>query len=157
MTDEIVQHAARLWYASNLRVAIALGHSGDANGYCQLPEGHPDLGKSHHDIDVDVHYGLTYGVDEHGWLGFDTAHAFDRWYPPDREELIEATPEPWRSQVRKYIRTIAVANKALFGLDQRPTEWDRVWTTDRLVIETEVLAATMYERAVRAAAAKRSP
>lgn len=26
---------------------------------------------------VNVHGGLSYGVDERGWLGFDTAHAFD--------------------------------------------------------------------------------
>lgn len=27
--------------------------------------------------DIDVHGGITYGVDDAGWVGFDCAHAFD--------------------------------------------------------------------------------
>lgn len=55
---------------------------GAVNGYVQLPEGHPwreaaDI--QHGNPDIDVHGGITYGVDENGWIGFDTLHAFDRW------------------------------------------------------------------------------
>ena len=47
------------------------------NGYVQLPADHPwrklDTGIQI-DFDIDVHGGVTYGVDGNGWIGFDTAH-----------------------------------------------------------------------------------
>lgn len=62
-------------------------------GYVGVPEEHPFFGHSYHDIDEDVHGGLTYSevcdppvchVPEPGfpdrvwWLGFDCGHADDR-------------------------------------------------------------------------------
>jgi len=44
-------------------------------GYIYLPESHPDYGKTYHDLDVDVHGGLTFSED--GKFGFDCAHAGD--------------------------------------------------------------------------------
>lgn len=47
------------------------------NGYVQVPDNHPFYGLDYEDIDVNIHGGLTYA--EEGWIGFDTAHAFDIW------------------------------------------------------------------------------
>ncbi|MBD3941974.1 hypothetical protein IF188_09730 [Microbacterium sp. NEAU-LLC] len=53
---------------------------GAVNGYVRLPDDHPwraiaDLQAS----GIDAHGGITYGVDEDGWIGFDTLHAGDWW------------------------------------------------------------------------------
>ena len=53
-----------------------------ANAYVQLPPGHPWADVSYESLDeagVIAHGGLTYGPDGDGWLGFDTAHAWDVW------------------------------------------------------------------------------
>ena len=41
--------------------------------------------------EIDVHGGLTYGVDEAGWLGFDAAHARDQpgWMGSDGERSVD--------------------------------------------------------------------
>ena len=72
--------------------------SGAWCGYVAVAEGHPAFERSYHDLDLDVHGGLTYAdfcqetTDERKgvchvpfagrphrvwWLGFDCAHAFD--------------------------------------------------------------------------------
>jgi hypothetical protein len=61
-------------------------------GYVRVPLDHPWHGKSHNDLNVEVHGGLTFaeadvpcdapGADTDWWLGFDCAHAFDA---PDPE------------------------------------------------------------------------
>lgn len=38
---------------------------------------------------IDVNGGLTYGIDENGWVGFDTAHAYDVSVDEDGEVLRE--------------------------------------------------------------------
>lgn len=51
--------------------------------YVGVPPGHPDHGKSYHDLEeaIDVHGGLTFGSDSEEdklwWFGFDCAHAYD--------------------------------------------------------------------------------
>jgi len=53
-------------------------------GYVRTPfDGH------HEDFQgaLDVHGGLTYGIDPDGWIGFDTAHAFDIPYDADGNAL----------------------------------------------------------------------
>ncbi|MBW4032999.1 MAG: hypothetical protein HIU88_10085 [Acidobacteria bacterium] len=66
------------------------------NGYARIPAGHPWAGiRDYDDIPVAVPGGLTFGPepernlfgrvyparDSEGWIGFDTAHAFDWWSP----------------------------------------------------------------------------
>lgn len=50
------------------------------NGYIRLPENHPwrniDLGYANEET-IEVHGGITYGMDKEGWIGFDTHHADD--------------------------------------------------------------------------------
>jgi hypothetical protein len=69
---------------------------GAANGYVELPEGHPWRDKELQIEDsglVDVHGGVTYGPTADGWIGFDTLHAFDVWpgssqfMGPDRHDI----------------------------------------------------------------------
>ena len=74
MTSSSARAARTWWTAHHLRAALTVtmgsideGQVGFVNGYVQLPEGHPDLGGDHRDLDLAVHRGLTYGVDERGW------------------------------------------------------------------------------------------
>lgn len=102
------QQPLRLWQAHGLDCAIYAGTLGSLNGYVRLPENHldwqiadaldavgreqrlrrfgRDLPAGYDFVDVDVHGGLTYGPDEEGWVGFDTAHHGDLW---PIEELLE--------------------------------------------------------------------
>lgn len=90
-----------------------------ANAYAHLPEGHPWRDKGYDDIPVEVHGGLTYGNND-GWIGFDTAHAWDIW---SDEALAEIGGE------NRY--------RMSFGRD----DWDIDWTLARVVAEAESLAA----------------
>lgn len=65
--------------ASGMRYAVCVNPFGGCNGYVQLPTGYPTAWDSYDDIHVEVHYGLTYGPDEDGWVGFDTLHSGDAW------------------------------------------------------------------------------
>lgn len=52
-------------------------------GYVQIPSGHPWFKKHYHNIDVDVHGGLTFSdwLDGNYWIGFDCAHYNDAQDP----------------------------------------------------------------------------
>jgi hypothetical protein len=79
------EHLGFQWVVVNNRVGYRCG-------YARVPLGHPWHGKSHNDLNVEVHGGLTFaeadvpcdapGADTDWWLGFDCAHAFDA---PDPE------------------------------------------------------------------------
>jgi hypothetical protein len=73
-------------------LALRRDHMGQWCGYVGVPREHPAYGKGYHDVDVEVHGGLTYahecdGIichvpapgmpDDVWWLGFDCAHAGD--------------------------------------------------------------------------------
>ena len=49
------------------------------NGYVRLPAYHGFALPDDVDAHVQVHGGLTYGIDEGGWIGFDTRHLGDVW------------------------------------------------------------------------------
>jgi len=63
-------------------LGLALGHR---CGYVGLPKDHKCNGLDYHDVDIDVHGGLTYASnsntypieDDRYWLGFDCAHYMD--------------------------------------------------------------------------------
>jgi hypothetical protein len=146
MSDEILARAVHTWWtAHHLRAAVAAGYSGHGCGYVQLPESHPDLGADAVDIDVDVHGGLTYGPDEHGWVGFDTGHAGDVWPDDEVNALIELTPEPYRAEV--FSSTMHM-RALLARVGPVPDAWRQDWTVERLVAEVERLAAQLHERAL---------
>jgi hypothetical protein len=76
----IVQDAERRWEAPNgIECAAVRNPFGSMNGYVRLPEGHIGRGMSYDDLTIEAHGGLTYGVDEEGWIGFDTLHSGDIW------------------------------------------------------------------------------
>lgn len=56
---------------------------GTFNGYARIPVGHPWRAQPEGEYldgladPPQVHGGVTYGPDEHGWIGFDTAHIGD--------------------------------------------------------------------------------
>lgn len=89
---------------------------GAVNGYVRLPDGHPwrELNDIQFDDqpDVDVNGGITYGVDDEGWIGFDTPHAGDYWpgmyYGPSDEDTWW-TPEMVVKEARKFARQVAAA------------------------------------------------
>jgi len=75
---------------------------GWGNGYVVLPKGHKYHGKDYDEIDVDVHYGLTFSrpATDLEWpeiteamkdcwiIGFDTAHTGDTQYTWPKEAVI---------------------------------------------------------------------
>lgn len=73
-------HAGYEWEVTSNRLGFRCG-------YVRVPPGHPWHGKGYHDVDAEVHGGLSFaeadehcgkgGPDDAWWLGFDCAHAFD--------------------------------------------------------------------------------
>lgn len=64
---------------------------------------------------VDVHGGLTYGVDDEGWLGFDCAHSGDVCLDEDNEVMNEPlgfdrqwTVERVKEEVNKLARQLSL-------------------------------------------------
>ena len=123
---------------------------GFVNGYVQLPEGHPDLGGDHRDLDLAVHRGLTYGVDERGWVGFGTGHVDDYWPDTDIDALIAATPQPRRGSLMIQWPHCRGIKAACRPDPSWPMAWDRDWTIPLLTAEVEDLAAQLYTRALHA-------
>jgi len=88
---------------------------GWGNGYIIIPKGHKLHGKHYDDIEVEVHYGLTFSDpanelnwpeipedQKDGWVvGFDTAHARDdiNTWP---KEAVEAETEKLRLQLESF-------------------------------------------------------
>lgn len=115
IVEEHAQYIEKRWTHEGIECAI-LGHPrfGHLNGYVQVPRGVELPLDEYGDPIVDAHGGITYGLDEEGWIGFDTAHAGDYW--PDR-------PDPY-------------GLNDLYAHLSFPTEW----TFEKLVAEVERLA-----------------
>lgn len=110
--------AEETWTHSGLRcrvVKLGMGH------YCGYVRSMFDDRWTYDDFQgwphnlIDIHGGLTYGVDEDGWLGFDFGHAYDY--------CVDEDGEPWGTMPRVSSR-----------------EKDSVWTLDDVKEETEKLA-----------------
>lgn len=69
------------WEAYGLKCRIAPGLLGFC-GYVQLPA-RLIFGDSNPQDVLEAHWGVNYGPDEDGWIGFDTMHAGDYWAPDD--------------------------------------------------------------------------
>lgn len=93
------------------------------NGYVRIPTYHPWHDLSYDKIhemheDLEVHGGLTFA--DYGWIGFDTAHAFDVWtgpYAPDKR----------------------------YDALHSETEWDVHWTVEQVISEAKNLARQVAE------------
>jgi hypothetical protein len=73
-------------------LATSMGHR---CGYVTVPEGHSCAGKDYNDLDVDVHGGLTYALDNQ--FGFDCAHFYDAKDPELMSEEYRKIYERWPS------------------------------------------------------------
>jgi len=58
------------------------------NGYVRRPPLLADLALADLDEVGDPHGGFTFEDPDHGWVGFDTGHAFDYWNPDDLAGLV---------------------------------------------------------------------
>lgn len=86
MSDWITEKAEERWDHAGLECATVRNPFGGLNGYVRLPESFRSRKLLAEDInydEVDVSGGLTYGMDEGGWVGWDTLHSWDNWHDPD--------------------------------------------------------------------------
>jgi len=124
------------WEAHGLQCLIREGHD-CLNGYVKLPSPLAKKYESYDDVDLinlECHGGLTYGPNEDGWIGFDTAHWGDFW--PD-EELGKHAPNTLKS--RKNLKAC--------GITSMWQERHNTWTIERLKEEVESLACQVKELA----------
>ncbi len=97
------------WKEAGFPCMAIRNHMGVWCGYVGVPPGHPYYGKNYHDVEANVHGGLTYSApcqghichvpepgepDDVWWLGFDCGHSDDfvpdmsrRLWPHDRENI----------------------------------------------------------------------
>ena len=88
------------WTAYGLLCRMRSGF-GTINGYVQIP--HALFNEKSAKRVLRVHFGITYGPDEDGWMGFDTVHAGDYWAPDD---LVEYLP-PEYMQIANEMRELS--------------------------------------------------
>ena len=71
---------------------------GYLNGYVSIPSDHPFYQKKYEDMDIECHFGLTFGKcsDRH-WIGFDCAHCND--YTPSIEHMKKTAD--WMKECRE--------------------------------------------------------
>jgi len=115
------------WTTEGVRCVIRPGYA-SLNGYVRLPEKLRDWWANYGEANevMSAHFGLTYGPDEDGWIGYDTAHYCDYWATDD---LIGRIPD----EALHLANTFSRINAQMPGA--------RRWTLSMLRGETEVLAA----------------
>jgi hypothetical protein len=149
-----------------IMTAICEGYNA-LNGYARVPlEGHPwpGLYSNYDDLPVVVHGGLTYGPEDRseplewelegksgkfpgrpgrswtdigGWIGFDTAHAFDHW---SDEAIFEAFASTGKTPSERFVRNRKVMSEIEGNYSRPMSEMDLEWTLDMLSRETDLLA-----------------
>lgn len=110
------------WTAYGLLCRIKPGF-GALNGYVQIPR--QLFSEETAQRVLAVHYGITYGPDDDGWVGFDTVHAGDYWAPDDLIGLVSDEHLKFANDFREI---------------WKDAEHSRRWTKDLLKQETERLA-----------------
>lgn len=130
----------RVWQHEGVYCALGAGYAA-VNGYVLLPDGHPwrelDLCGEDWERGPEVHGGITFGPDDTGWIGFDTAHAWDYW---TEEELCRAGLDG-----ADLARAVQFQDQ-LYHYAPPDDPDNRHWTAKQLIAEVEHLA-----RQVRAA------
>lgn len=125
--------AARAWVGpAGFECAILPGHVGYC-GYVRMPLEWRERRLHVDDIDVDVeaHGGLNWGMDDGGWIGFDTGHLGDVWLDPDAPET--EGERRMRERGAPWTEPMDLLSQGGF----------RVWTLERLRDETEQLAGQL--------------
>lgn len=118
--------ALEVWVHQGVRCVIRAGYC-CLNGYARLPKSMRDWWANEDEAaDVlEAHYSITYGPDEDGFVGFDTAHHGDWWAADD---LVGTIPE----------EGMMLANT--FAKINSKGPYSRRWTRERLHEEVELLA-----------------
>lgn len=122
---------------SGVRYGISATRYGGC-GYARLPESLRGRWMDFGDVPLEAHWGLTYGPDGGGWIGFDTAHAGDCW---DADELYGLL----RGEQRASVDQMRAINSDLWPLklgSEAPN-----WSVARLWEATEQLADRVIELA----------
>lgn len=121
------------WTHEGIRCALYRIRESHYCGYVQMPEGLVGeiRTRSNYDEldgfiepDIEAHGGVTYGPDDDGWIGFDTAHAWDYNYDEDGNRL-----------------------ETIGSLPREPGEDDFEWDPEAVTEETEALAEQVAELA----------
>lgn len=83
MSDGIAAKAEERWEHVGLECCVVRNPFGGLNGYVRMPEPFRSRKLHYDDLGVEVNGGLTYGMDEAGWVGWDTCHSWDNWLDED--------------------------------------------------------------------------
>lgn len=151
-----------------IMTAICEGCNG-FNGYARVPlEGHPWPGQfsDYDDIPVGIHGGLTYGPEEPrepmewdlegktgklpgrpgrswadigGWIGFDTAHAWDHWSDEAVAEVFRTTGKAPTERFSRN-RVVQAEMESAYPHPRPASDMDNEWTLDALMSEADLLA-----------------
>ncbi len=115
------------WSSEGVRCVIRPGFCA-LNGYVRLPEKLRDWWADYDEANevLSAHFGLTYGPDEDGWIGFDTGHYCDYWAMDD---LIG------------HIDNEGMHAAASFARINAQTPGARRWTREMLRAQCELLAS----------------
>lgn len=142
--------------------AVTWGGTMGVNGYARVPlEGHPWPARyeNYDQLPVDVHGGLTYGPESYrdyaelglpprpartwveigGWIGFDTAHAWDVWTPEEITRIESQFPETRTPEQISMYRKISAINSE-FNLHQPGDPMNIMWTIEQVEQEAIDLA-----------------
>lgn len=75
-------HPVKKWMSHGLECQILKAPCrGAHNGYVRMPQEYQDQNLTYDELNesVEVHGGLTHGMDKERWIGFDTLHYGDVW------------------------------------------------------------------------------
>ena len=118
-------------------VLTAENHQGEATHYCgyvRIKEedvekiGRGREGEEVYTNIIDIHGGITYGPDAHGWIGFDCAHLDDFCYDesgcvlPGREQPSTKYPDE-TSYTKWYIEDVEDELKSAVDFFTKESEW----------------------------------
>jgi len=124
-TGKLKREPVREWTHAGRECKVVIVRVGPAGHYCGYAKTTLEAHYDELQDDIDIHGGLTYGVDAEGWLGFDCAHAFDTCISNEGERLEGAIPGDPPPGLNPPI-------------DDLPPS--QVWTIDGVVAEVERLA-----------------
>lgn len=130
MSNELEVNTVKEWTHRGLECELKKNRLGHFTGYVRVPDDRLGEVRFHSSVDeldghtppdVEAPGGITYGPDDEGVIGFDTAHAWDvnhdehgeqfgtvdPMYPPDDEKTTVWTPEKVANAVEDLAEQIA--------------------------------------------------
>jgi hypothetical protein len=114
--------ALEVWEHRGIRCVMRVSPLIGLNGYARIP---PEVMPKDTDDVVTAHWGISYGPDEDGWVGFDTGHSGDWWAPDD----VAGWMDDFHMQIAQRMW-----NRA------KQLPWGRRWTREKVREHTEQIA-----------------